>query len=67
MNQLDWVYRSYHQSRSRVGGEWEESVLFLLQQLNVMDQQSDGEHEREETALGRVTSIKTCGEDDVLD
>lgn len=45
MNQLDWVYESYHQSRSRVGGEWEESVLFLLQLLNVLDQQSDGEHE----------------------
>lgn len=43
MDQLDWVYRSYHQSRSRVGGEWEESVLFLLQLLNVMDQQNDGE------------------------
>lgn len=46
MNQLDWVYRSYHQSRSRDGGEWEESVHFLLQLLNVLDQQSDGEQER---------------------
>lgn len=44
MNKLDWVFESYQQSRSRVGGEWEESVLFLLQLLNVLDQQSDGEH-----------------------
>lgn len=43
MDQVDWIYKSYHQSRSRVGGEWEESVLFLLQLLNILDQQNDGE------------------------
>lgn len=43
MEQLDWMYESYNQSRSRVGGEWEESVLFLLQLLSVLDQQKEAD------------------------
>ncbi|WP_413407280.1 hypothetical protein [Paenibacillus amylolyticus] len=54
MDQVDWMYESYNQSRSRVGGEWEESVLFLLQLLSVLDQQKEGADE----ALSQLTDSR---------
>ncbi|WP_340399385.1 AraC family transcriptional regulator [Paenibacillus sp. FSL H8-0079] len=54
MEQLDWMYESYNQSRNRVGGEWEESVLFLLQLLSVLDKQKEGADE----ALSQLTDSR---------
>ncbi|NUU79595.1 AraC family transcriptional regulator [Paenibacillus xylanilyticus] len=42
-SQLDWIYESYDRSRNRGWGEREESVMFLLQILSLLEQQNAGE------------------------